>query len=55
VAARAKAAETRDPGINGHGAGYAGEKVTVFPNIMDGKNWSPMSFDPQTGLAYVTP
>jgi alcohol dehydrogenase (cytochrome c) len=31
----------------------AGEKVTVFPNIMGGKNWSPMSFDPQTGLAYA--
>ena len=31
----------------------AGEKVTVLPSILGGKNWSPMSFDPQTGFAYA--
>jgi alcohol dehydrogenase (cytochrome c) len=31
----------------------AGEKVTVFPAILGGKNWEPMSFDPKTGLAYA--
>jgi alcohol dehydrogenase (cytochrome c) len=31
----------------------AGERVTVFPSLLGGKNWSPMSFDPQTGLAYA--
>jgi alcohol dehydrogenase (cytochrome c) len=30
-----------------------GKKVTVFPSILGGKNWEPMSFDPQTGLAYA--
>jgi alcohol dehydrogenase (cytochrome c) len=31
----------------------AGEKVVVFPSILGGKNWEPMSFDPKTGLAYA--
>jgi alcohol dehydrogenase (cytochrome c) len=31
----------------------AGEKVTVFPSILGGKNWEPMSFNPKTGLAYA--
>jgi alcohol dehydrogenase (cytochrome c) len=31
----------------------AGEKVTVFPSILGGKNWMPMSYDPKTGLAYA--
>ena len=31
----------------------AGEKVTVFPAILGGKNWEPMSFNPKTGLAYA--
>jgi alcohol dehydrogenase (cytochrome c) len=31
----------------------AGEKVTIFPSILGGKNWMPMSYDPQTGLAYA--
>src|SRR6516162_601096 len=31
----------------------AGEKVTVFPSLLGGKNWSPMSFNPQKGLAYA--
>ncbi len=31
----------------------AGEKVTVWPSIMGGKNWEPMSFDPKRGLAYA--
>jgi alcohol dehydrogenase (cytochrome c) len=31
----------------------AGEKVTVFPSILGGKNWMPMSYSPKTGLAYA--
>ncbi|HEX6840150.1 MAG TPA: methanol/ethanol family PQQ-dependent dehydrogenase [Stellaceae bacterium] len=31
----------------------AGEKVVVWPSILGGKNWEPMSFDPKTGLAYA--
>ena len=31
----------------------AGEQVTVWPSILGGKNWEPMSFDPQTGVAYA--
>jgi alcohol dehydrogenase (cytochrome c) len=31
----------------------AGEKVTVYPSILGGKNWEPMSFNPKTGLAYA--
>jgi alcohol dehydrogenase (cytochrome c) len=31
----------------------AGEKVTIFPSILGGKNWMPMSYDPKTGLAYA--
>jgi alcohol dehydrogenase (cytochrome c) len=30
-----------------------GEKVVVWPSILGGKNWEPMSFDPRTGLAYA--
>jgi alcohol dehydrogenase (cytochrome c) len=30
-----------------------GKKVTVYPSILGGKNWEPMSFSPQTGLAYA--
>ncbi len=30
-----------------------GKKVTVYPSILGGKNWEPMSFDPKTGLAYA--
>ena len=30
-----------------------GKKVTVYPSIHGGKNWQPMSFNPQTGLAYA--
>ena len=30
-----------------------GEQVTVWPSILGGKNWEPMSFDPKTGLAYA--
>jgi alcohol dehydrogenase (cytochrome c) len=30
-----------------------GKKVTVYPSILGGKNWEPMSFNPQTGLAYA--
>jgi alcohol dehydrogenase (cytochrome c) len=31
----------------------AGEKVTIYPHFVGAKNWEPMSFDPQTGLAYA--
>jgi alcohol dehydrogenase (cytochrome c) len=31
----------------------AGEKVVVWPSILGGKNWEPMSFDPQNGTAYA--
>jgi alcohol dehydrogenase (cytochrome c) len=31
----------------------AGEKVVVFPSILGGKNWQPMSYNPQTKLAYA--
>ena len=30
-----------------------GKKVTVYPSLLGGKNWEPMSFNPQTGLAYA--
>ncbi|MBR0795936.1 methanol/ethanol family PQQ-dependent dehydrogenase [Bradyrhizobium jicamae] len=30
-----------------------GKKVTVYPSILGGKNWEPMSYNPQTGLAYA--
>ena len=30
-----------------------GKKVVVYPSILGGKNWEPMSFNPQTGLAYA--
>jgi alcohol dehydrogenase (cytochrome c) len=31
----------------------AGEKVVVWPSILGGKNWEPMSFDPQNNTAYI--
>jgi len=30
-----------------------GEKVVVWPSLLGGKNWEPMSFSPDTGLAYA--
>jgi alcohol dehydrogenase (cytochrome c) len=30
-----------------------GKEVAVWPGAMGGKNWSPVSFDPQTGLVYA--
>jgi alcohol dehydrogenase (cytochrome c) len=31
-----------------------GSKATdICPNLLGGKNWQPMSFDPQTGLVYI--
>ena len=30
-----------------------GKKVVVYPSVLGGKNWEPMSFNPQTGLAYA--
>lgn len=31
----------------------AGEDVEIFPSVLGGKNWSPMSWNPATGLAYA--
>ncbi len=31
----------------------AGENVDIYPSILGGKNWSPMSYSPKTGLAYA--
>jgi alcohol dehydrogenase (cytochrome c) len=31
----------------------AGEAVQIWPSILGGKNWEPMSFNPKTGLAYA--
>jgi alcohol dehydrogenase (cytochrome c) len=31
----------------------SGELVTVWPSILGGKNWEPMSYNPQTGIAYA--
>ena len=31
----------------------AGEQVTVWPSILGGKNWEPMSFNPQNNTAYA--
>jgi len=31
----------------------AGEKVVVWPSILGGKNWEPMSFNPQNNTAYA--
>jgi alcohol dehydrogenase (cytochrome c) len=31
----------------------AGEAVQIWPSILGGKNWEPMSFNPQTGMAYA--
>jgi alcohol dehydrogenase (cytochrome c) len=30
-----------------------GEKVVVYPSILGGKNWEPISYDPKTKLAYA--
>ena len=30
-----------------------GEKIDVWPSAFGGKNWTPMSFNPQTGLVYA--
>lgn len=31
----------------------AGEDVEVWPSVLGGKNWTPMSWNPATGLAYA--
>jgi alcohol dehydrogenase (cytochrome c) len=31
----------------------SGEKVDLWPSILGGKNWEPISFDPKRGLAYA--
>jgi alcohol dehydrogenase (cytochrome c) len=31
----------------------AGKKVEVWPSAFGGKNWNPMSYNPQTGLVYA--
>jgi alcohol dehydrogenase (cytochrome c) len=30
-----------------------GEDVEIFPSVLGGKNWQPMSWNPATGLAYA--
>jgi quinohemoprotein ethanol dehydrogenase len=32
---------------------YGSEPVTIFPGPIGAHNWSPMSFNPQTGLVYI--
>jgi quinohemoprotein ethanol dehydrogenase len=32
---------------------YRTEPVTIYPGPIGGHNWSPMSFNPQTGLVYI--
>jgi quinohemoprotein ethanol dehydrogenase len=32
---------------------YDKEPITIFPTAGGGHNWSPMSFDPATGLVYI--
>ena len=32
---------------------YGAEPITIFPGPLGAHNWSPMSFNPQTGLMYV--
>src|SRR5258706_4537805 len=32
---------------------YGADPVTIFPGPLGAHNWSPMSFNPQTGLVYV--
>ena len=31
----------------------AGEDVEIWPSVLGGKNWTPMSWNPTTGLAYA--
>jgi alcohol dehydrogenase (cytochrome c) len=31
----------------------AGEDVEIWPSVLGGKNWTPMSWNPATGLAYA--
>jgi alcohol dehydrogenase (cytochrome c) len=31
----------------------SGEKVVIWPSILGGKNWEPMSYDPQLGMAFA--
>ena len=33
---------------------YSREPVTIFPSAGGAHNWSPMSFDPATGLVYIS-
>lgn len=30
-----------------------GKKISVTPNFLGGKNWNPMSYNPETGLFYI--
>jgi quinohemoprotein ethanol dehydrogenase len=34
-------------------ANYRTDPVTIYPGPIGGHNWSPMSFNPQTGLMYI--
>ncbi len=32
---------------------HAGDDVEIFPSVLGGKNWQPMSWNPSTGLVYA--
>ena len=35
-------------------ARYGREPITIFPSAGGAHNWSPMSFNPATGLVYIS-
>ncbi|HTC90874.1 MAG TPA: PQQ-dependent dehydrogenase, methanol/ethanol family [Bryobacteraceae bacterium] len=45
--------KTGRPIVNAE-ARYAREPVTIFPSAGGAHNWSPMSFNPATGLVYIS-
>jgi quinohemoprotein ethanol dehydrogenase len=45
--------KTGRPVVN-PGARYGHEPVTIFPSAGGAHNWSPMSFNPSTGLVYIS-
>jgi quinohemoprotein ethanol dehydrogenase len=45
--------KTGRPIVN-EGARYSREPLTIFPSAGGAHNWSPMSFNPATGLVYIS-
>jgi quinohemoprotein ethanol dehydrogenase len=45
--------KTGRPIVN-QGARYSREPVTIYPSAGGAHNWSPMSFNPATGLVYIS-